>query len=91
MALNVKSSIPTMSPANNIGIDIPTGQVSATKLKMRERSLVSSVNLSRESSMASSRHLTPYYDRMDTNIDFNPTTEEPNLELSYKTEQEKAL
>jgi len=28
---------------------------------------------------------------MDTNMDFNPTIEEPNLELSYETEQEKAL
>jgi len=24
-------------------------------------------------------------------MDFNPTIEEPSLELSYKTEQEKAL
>ena len=90
-ALNVKSSIPTMSSAYNIGIDIPTRQVPASELKMRGRSPASSVNLSRESLMASSRRLTPYHDRMDTDIDFKPTTEELNLELSYETEQEKAL
>jgi len=41
--------------------------------------------------MASSGRSTPYYDRMDTDMDFNPTIEEPSLELSYETEQEKAL
>jgi len=58
---------------------------------VRERNPVFSVNLSRESLMASSGRVTPYYNRMDTNMDFNPTIEEPSLELSYKTEQEKAL
>jgi len=80
-----------MSSANNIGIDIPTGQVPASELEMRGRNSVSSVNLSRESLMAFSRRLTPYHDRMGTDMDFNPTIEEPSLELSYKTEQEKAL
>ena len=91
MALNDKFSLPTMSSANGIGMDIPTGQAPATEFKVRERSPVSSVNLSRDSSMASSGHSTPYYDRMDIDMDFNPFTEEPNLELSYEMEQEKAL
>ena len=91
MALNDKFSLPTMSSANGIGMDILTGQASTTEFKVRGRSLISSVNLSRNSSMASSGRLTPYYDRMDTDMDFNPPTEEPNLELSYKMEQEKAL
>ena len=90
-ALNVKSSIPTMSSANDIGMDIPTGQVSASEFKVREKNPVSSVNLSRESLMASSGCSTPYHNRMDTDMDFNPTIEELNLELSYETEQEKAL
>ena len=89
MALNIKSSIPTMSSANDIGMDIPTGQVPAIELKMRGRNSISSVNLSRESSMASSGRLMPYHERM--NIDMDPTSEELNLELSYETEQEKAL
>ena len=90
-ALNVKSSIPTMSSATDIGMVIPTGQVPTSKLEVRGRNPTSSVNLSRESLMASSEHSTPYHDRMDTDMDFNPTIEEPSLELSYKTEQEKAL
>ena len=80
-----------MSSANNIEMDIPTGQVPASELKVRGKNPVSSVNLSRESSMASSGHSTPYHDRMDTDMDFNPTIKELNLELSYKTEQEKVL
>ena len=91
MAPYNKSSIPTMSSAHDIGMDIPTGQVPASELKVREKNPVSSVNLSRESSMASSGCSTPYHDRMDTDIDLNSFTEEMNLELSYETEQEKAL
>ena len=49
IALNIKSSIPTMSSANDIGMDIPTGQVPDTKLKVRGRNSFSPVNLSRES------------------------------------------
>ena len=44
--------------------------------------------------MVSSRHSTPYYDRMDTDPDDAPIIGEITnkcLELSYETEQEKAL
>jgi len=44
--------------------------------------------------MASSGRATPYHDRMDTDMDCDPTIGELNnehLELSYKTEQEKAI
>ena len=78
-----------MSSANDIGMDIPTGQVPAIELKVRGRNSISPVNLSRESLMASSGRSTPYHERM--NIDMDPTSEELNLELSYETEQEKAL
>ena len=88
---NVNSLLPTMSFVNNIEMDIPIGQVPAFDFKVRERNPISVVNLSRESSMASSGQSTPYYDRMDINIDCNSTVGEPTLELSYKTEQEKAL
>jgi len=75
-------------------MDIPTGQIPVYDSEVRERNPVSSVNLSRESSITSSGHLTPYHDRMDTDMDCNPTINEPSpehLELSYETEQEKAL
>ena len=44
--------------------------------------------------MASSGRATPYHDRMDTDMDYVPTVKETNsecLELSYETEQEKAI
>jgi len=44
--------------------------------------------------MAFSGRATPYHDRMDTDMDYVPTIEETNserLELSYETEQEKAI
>jgi len=75
-------------------MNIPTGQIPIYDSEVRERNPVSSVNLSRESLIASSRHSTPYHDRIDTDMDCNPTIEEPSpehLELSYETEHEKVL
>ena len=93
-APNVKTSLPTVSFVNNIGMDIPIGQIPVSDTEVRGRNTVSSVNLSREFLMASSEHSTPYHNRMDTDMDYNPTIEEPSpkyLELSYEIEQEKAL
>ena len=89
MAPNTKFSIPTMSSANDIGIDIPMGQVPNTESKIRGRNSFSPVNLSRESLMASSGRSMPYHERI--NVDMDLTNKEPNPELSYKTEQEKAI
>ena len=83
-----------MSTANDIGMDIQIGQVPSNNFEVRGRNPVSSVNISRESSMVSSGQSTPYHDRMDNDMFFNLTIEEPSterLELSYETEQEKAL
>jgi len=83
-----------VSFVNDIGMDIQTEQIPVYDSEVRGRNPVSSVNLSRESLMASSGHSTPYHDRMDTDMDCNPTIEElspEHLELSYETEQEKAL
>jgi len=71
-------------------MDIQAGQRPVPDSAIRGRNLSPSVNLSRESSLASSGHSTPYHNRMDTNIDFSNSREVSNLELSYKTEQEKA-
>ena len=90
-ALNIKTSLPAVSFVNNIGMDIPMGQIPVSNSEVRRRNPVSSVNLSRESSIASSGCSTPYHDRMDTDMDCNSTIEEPSperLELSY---QEKVL
>ena len=53
---------------------------------------MSSVNISRESSMASSGRSTPYHERMDMDIEPVPSIQNPSmecLELSYEAEQEK--
>ena len=88
--LNNNSTKPIMSSANNIGIDIQAGQGPVSDSTIRGRNPSFFVNLSRQSSLASLGHSTPYYDRINTDIDSPPSKEEPNLELSYKTEQEKA-
>jgi len=94
MASNVKTSLLAMSFANDIRMDNQIGRVPITNPEVRGRNPVSSVNISRESSIASSGRSTPYYERMDTDINCNPTSGESNtehLELSYEAEQEKAL
>ena len=94
MAFNVNTSLPAMSTANNIGMNIQIEQVPSNNFEIRGRNPISSINISRKSSMVSSRRSTPYHNRMDTNMDGNLTIEEPStehLELSYETEQEKAL
>ena len=88
--LNNDSTKPTMSTMNGIGMDIQAGQESVPNSAIRGRNLSPSVNLSRESLLASSSYFTPYHDRMDTDIDFLSSREVSNLELSYETEQEKA-
>ena len=83
-----------MSTANDIGIDIQIRQIPSNNFEVRGRNPVSSINISRESSMVSSGRSTPYHDRMDTDMNYNLTIEEPSmeyLELSYETEQEKTL
>ena len=72
-------------------MDIQAGQGPVSDSTIRSRNPSPFSNLSRESSLASSGCTTPYYDRMDTDMDFPPSKEELNLELSYETEQEKAL
>ena len=70
-------------------MDIPTGQFPNNKSKVRGRNSFSPVNLSRESSVASSGCSTPYHKRM--NIDMDLPSEELQPEMFYKTEQEKAI
>jgi len=71
-------------------MDIQAGQGLVPDSEIRGRNISPSVNLSRESSLASSSCSTPYHDRIDTDADFPPSREVSNLKLSYETEQEKA-
>ena len=83
-----------MSTEKDLGMDIQPGQVPFNNSEVRGRNPLSTVNSSRDSSMASSGRATPYHDRMDTDMDCDPTIDESNnerLELSYEAEQEKAI
>ena len=87
--LNTKHFIPTISSTNDIEMDILMGQVPSNELEVRGRKSFSPVNLSRESSVASSEYSTSYHERMNVNIDL--PSEKLHPELSYETEQEKAI
>ena len=84
------STFPTMSSMTGIGMGIQAGQGPVTNSEVRGRNISPSVNLSRESSLASSGRSTPYHDRIDTDADFPLSREVSNFELSYEAEQEKA-
>ena len=81
-----------MSNKMDVGMDIQSGVSPTINSVERGRNPLPSANSSRESSLASSGCATPYHERMDMNV--VPKTEESNIEsreLSYKTEQEKAI
>ena len=91
-AFNINTSLPAISTANDIGMDIQSRRVPTNNPEVQGRNLVSSVNISRESLMASSGRPTPYHKRMDIDIEPVPTIQNPSmerLELSYEAEQEK--
>ena len=89
MDLNAKHFIPTISSTNDIGMDILIGQVPSNESEVRGRKSFSPINLSRESLVASSECSTPYHKRM--NVDIDLPSEKLHPELSYETEQEKAI
>ena len=83
-----------MSTEKDIGMDIQTGWVPSSNSEVWGRNPLPSNNPSRDSSMVSSGRSTPYHNRMDTDMDIVPVDNESNnewLELSYETEQEKAI
>jgi len=78
-----------MFSTNDIGMDILAGQFPNNESKVRGRNSFSPINLSRESSVASSECSTPYHERM--NVDMDLSSEESHPELSYEAEQKKAI
>ena len=94
MASSLKTALPTMSTETDVGMDIQTGRVPSNNPEVQGRNPSPSNNSSRDSSMVSSGRSIPYHDRMDTNMDIVPASNESNneqLELSYETEQENAI
>jgi len=85
------SALPTVFPSNNTGMNNSTRQEPANNSEVRERIPTTAFNLSRESSIASSEQATPYCDRMHDRMDCDFISRDMAPELSYKTEQEKAL
>ena len=74
-------------------MDIQSGQVLTNNSEIQGRNPLSSAISSRDPSMMSSEHATPYHNRMDTDPDDAPAiggNDNERLELSYKTEQENA-
>ena len=71
-----------------------TGRVQSNNNEVRGRNTSSSNNSSREPSMVSSGHSTPYCERMEMDLDEIPTAGALNIEspeLSYETELDKAI
>ena len=75
-------------------MDIQLGRVLTNNSEVRGHNPLASIHLSREPSLASSVRSTLYHDRMDMDLDnanVADNTDNGNPELSYETEQEKAL
>ena len=75
-------------------MDFQQGRVPANNSEVRGRNPLSSAISSRDPSMVSSGWATPYHDRMDIEVDDVPPSNQisnQRCELSYETEQEKAL
>jgi len=85
------STLPTVSSVNHTGMDSSTGQLPVFNFEVRGRFPTANRNFSKDSSTMSSGWATPYHNRMDINMDCNPTVGNYTPELSYKTEQKKTL
>jgi len=85
------STLPTVFPSNDTGMDKSTGLELANINDVRGHILTISSNLFRDSSMASSGQSTPYCDRMNDRMDCNSISGDMAPELSYENEQDKAL
>ena len=91
---NFNNSLPTMFSGMNIGMDIQSGPVLTNNPEVQGRNPLPSNNLSRDPSIGTSGHFTPYCKRMDIDPDIAPSIGEiayKHFEPSYEMEQEKAL
>jgi len=85
--------LPTMSHSNNIGMDIFAGPSPDNYDEVRGRSLSTKGNISRDSSMFSTKSSIVYYKKIEHNNSIVVDDEMGNIfpALSYKTDQEKVL
>ena len=81
-----------MFSSNHMGMNIPTRPVSVNGFEIRGRTPTTEKNYSREMSISSTQSSVIYHERMANNgMDIDPEPANNSLDLSYKTEQEKAL
>ena len=84
------SALSTMSSSNHTGMDSSKGQTPTNDFKVRGRTSSSTINISREPSMASSGRATLYHDKINNQMDCDSEPEDKTPGLSYETKQEKA-
>ena len=87
-------TLPTMSTQKDVEMDIQMGRTPSRNPEVQGRNPSHSNNSSRNSSMVSSGRSIPYHERMDTDMDINPVSNESTNKqpvLSYETEQEMAI
>ena len=84
-------ALPTVSSLNHTGMNISTEQVPDNNCEVRGRTPNTALNFFRESLIVSSGQAMPYCDRIDDRMDCKSTSRDMSPELSYETEQEKAL
>ena len=84
--------LPAMPSESSIGMVNQKEHVLSNQNKVWGRNIASSNLSSREPSMVSSGHSTPYCDHMDMDLDEAPVSGGANIgspELSYETEQDR--
>jgi len=85
--------LPTVSHSNNTGMDIFAGSPPDNYDEVRDRSLSTKRNISRDSSMSSSKSSVAYHKKMELNnvMNVDVDIDDNSPALSYETSQKKAL
>ena len=86
-------TLPTVFPSSNTGIDFLAGSFSNNYDEMRDRSLSTNINISRNLSISFTKSSVVYYDRIESNnaMVINDKMVDTSPSLSYETDKEKAL
>jgi len=85
--------LPTVLPSNYTGMDIRSGSSPDNYDEVRGRTFSPKVQVSRDSSMSSTKSSVVYHEKMEHNNALNEDIDmdDDPLALSYKTSQEKAI
>ena len=85
--------LPTVLPSDNAGIDIFVGIIPDNYDKVRNKTLLTKAQASRDSSMSSTKSFVMYYEKIEHNNAMNEdiNIDDNSLALSYETFQKKAI